>query len=354
MFARRRSLVKTVAVLAALAVIASLSVAIAPGSAHAVAPPGETVGSGVETATITRDVYGVPTITAKAMPGVWFGAGYAQAEDRLAQLELVRRTVEGTLAQLAGSGYLAQDEDVRTFFYTPAESRPRKPRCRRRRVPPSGNSPPGSMPSRPKRSPPRRARRPSLPYEFFVLGELLGTKGAYRPAPWRPIDTVAVGDYLAVEFGGGGGSELQNLGFVRYLTAELTKKGDKKAAADAQAIFNDTRWINDPSAPTTVPSTPKPVSLESAGLSGWTASDLEGTNDSLRMLESVSTGAVLAAASALSSSTTARRSSGPGYRSKCCRTAGRTQSSCRLGDPSTIMHCSGALPRRVLGLRRGR
>ena len=47
-----------------------------------------------------------------------------------------------------------------------------------------------------------------------------------------------------------------------------------------------------------MPSTPKPVSL-GAGLSGRTASDLEGTNDSLRMLESVSTGAVLAAALAL-------------------------------------------------------
>ena len=44
------------------------------------------------------------------------------------------------------------------------------------------------------------------------------------------MDTVAVGDYLAREFGGGGGSELQNLGFLEYLEAELTAKGDVHAA----------------------------------------------------------------------------------------------------------------------------
>ena len=58
-----------------------------------------------------------------------------------------------------------------------------------------------------------------------LLGKL---KGPYRPAPWQPIDTVAVGNYLAREFGGGGGSELKNLAFLRYLEAELTKSGDKQ------------------------------------------------------------------------------------------------------------------------------
>lgn len=299
MIVRRFSLVKSAAVLATLAVVASLSVAVAPSGAHTATSPGETVGSGVETATIARDAYGVPTITAKAMPGVWFGAGYAQAEDRLAQLELVRRTVEGTLAQLAGSSYLAQDEDVRTFFYTPAELSAQEaalPKITRAEL---GEFSAGINAYEAKAFASPASEKAFVPYEFFILGDLLGTKGPYRPAPWRPIDTVAVGDYLAREFGGGGGSELQNLGFVRYLTAELTKKGDKKAATDAQAIFNDTRWINDPNAPTTVPSTAKLVSLETAGLSGRTASDLAGTADSLRMLESVSTRAVLTAASAL-------------------------------------------------------
>jgi acyl-homoserine lactone acylase PvdQ len=85
------------------------------------------------------------------------------------------------------------------------------------------------------------------------LGKLLGLTGPYRPAPWQPLDTVAVGDYLAREFGGGGGSELSNLSFLRYLEAEFVSKGDANAAIDAIAVFNDARWIDDPTAPTTVP-----------------------------------------------------------------------------------------------------
>ena len=93
-----------------------------------------------------------------------------------------------------------------------------------------------------------------VPVEFFALGQALGLTGPYQPAAWRPIDTVAVGNFLAREFGGGGGSELQNLSFLTYLQAELTAKGDAHPAQDAEAIFNDARWINDTTAPTTVPS----------------------------------------------------------------------------------------------------
>ncbi len=66
-----------------------------------------------------------------------------------------------------------------------------------------------------------------VPFEFFALGQALGLSPGtpYRPAPWTPEDTVAVGNYLAREFGGGGGSELQNLSFVDYLQAELSCEG---------------------------------------------------------------------------------------------------------------------------------
>jgi len=261
------------------------------------APGGEIVGSGAEQATITRSSFGVPTITAKSMQGVWFGAGYAQAEDRLAQLELTRRAVEGTLAQLAGPGYVAQDEDVRTFFYTPSELAAQEaalPAATRAALV-AFSAGINAYEARAFAS--AASEKALVPYEFFIVGDLLGTKGPYRPAPWTPTDTVAVGDYLAREFGGGGGSELQNLSFVRYLTAELTKKGDKHATADARAIFNDTRWINDPNAPTTVPSTT--AKLSAAAVSGRSQDDLAGTARSLRALDSVSTESILAAAAAL-------------------------------------------------------
>src|SRR5690348_13341632 len=86
----------------ALLVMASvLGPATAAGAGASVTPASaaaQTVGSGTRQATISRDSYGVPSITSSTMSGVWFGAGYAQAQDRMAQLELTRRTVEGTLA----------------------------------------------------------------------------------------------------------------------------------------------------------------------------------------------------------------------------------------------------------------
>jgi penicillin G amidase len=248
------------------------------------APPGgQRVGTGSERAVIVRSSYGVPSIYGRTMQGVWFGAGYAQAEDRLVQLELTRRTVEGTLSGLAGSSELSQDEDVRTFFYTPSELR-----AQFRSLPPqyrealeAFSDGINAYVTRAYASP--ATEKKLVPYEYFELGMLDGLTGPYRPAPWKPTDTIAVGNYLAREFGGGGGSELQNLMFLRYLQAELTKKGDANAPTDALAVFNDARWINDPSAPTTVPSrrakdaTPGVASHVSAASAGRRATPQEAT-----------------------------------------------------------------------------
>ncbi len=81
-----------------------------------------------------------------------------------------------------------------------------------------------------------------------MLGKLLGLTGPYRPAPWRPMDTVAVGNYLAREFGGGGGSELQNLQFLEYLD-------DRADQGRGQAARSPTRPRSSttPAGPTTSP-----------------------------------------------------------------------------------------------------
>ena len=247
------------------AAVLAASTAVIPAGAAAAAPgrgadrgfpvpaAGERVGHGALSAVITRSSYGVPSIYAGSMAGAWFGTGWAQAADRMVQLELTRRTVEGTLSGIFGAGELAQDEDVRTFFYTPAELRTQylaMPAADRRAL---ASFSAGINAYEASAYATAASEQAEVPREFFVLGQALGLSGPYRPAPWRPVDTVAVGDYLAREFGGGGGSELQNLSFLRYLDAELAKDGDAQATADAVAIFNDARWTDDPTAPTTVP-----------------------------------------------------------------------------------------------------
>jgi penicillin G amidase len=163
---------------------------------------------------------------------------------------------------------------VRTFFYTPSELRtqylgmPAADRSALAAFSAGINAYEASAYATPA------SEQAEVPREFFVLGQALGMSGPYRPAPWLPVDTVAVGDYLAREFGGGGGNELQNLSFLRYLNAELAKDSDVHAASDAIAIFNDARWIDDTTAPTTVPASspgitapakPRPAAQAMAG-----------------------------------------------------------------------------------------
>ena len=205
----------------------------------------------------------MPSIYSKSLAGMWFGSGWAQAQDRMAQLELTRRAVEGTLSQIFGPSQLGQDETVRTFFYTRAELRAQfrsLPAADAERAIAEFSSGINAYEQFAFASAKPQQR---VPVEFFALGQALGLTGPYRPAPWRPIDTVAVGNYLAREFGGGGGSELQNLSFLTYLDAELTAKSDAHPVQDAQAIFNDARWIDDTDGadhcPLGAPSMPRPL-----------------------------------------------------------------------------------------------
>jgi penicillin G amidase len=240
-----------------------LPAAAATTSHPARTPAPQHVGDGATAAVITRNSYGVPSVYAGTRRGMWFGDGWAQAEDRLVQLELTRRAVEGTLSAIFGPSELGQDETVRTFFYTPAEltAQFRSLPAATRRALAAFSAGVNAYEKYAYADPASR-----VPYEFFVLGHALGLPPGtpYQPAPWTPEDSVAVGNYLAREFGGGGGSELQNLGFLDYLVAELSAKDDVSAVSDATAIFNDARWLNDPTAPTTVPGGGAPSPPESA------------------------------------------------------------------------------------------
>jgi penicillin G amidase len=220
-----------------------------------------TVGTGRFRASITRDTYGVPHIRSATLSGMWFGAGYAQAQDRLVQMELVRRNSEGTLAQVFGPSELSTDEDNRQQFYTVAEMQAQLRATPKwiQKVLSDYAAGVNAYIAAAYRNP--AGEDANVPYEFWLAGNILGLHGRpYRPAAWKPVDTIAIGDVLAREFGGGGGNELNNLTLLRYL--------QHKYASSAHAIFNDMRWINDPTAPTTVPNgranTPTPPNAASA------------------------------------------------------------------------------------------
>ena len=74
---------------------------------------------------IVRDNYGVPHIYASELGALFFGYGYAVAEDRLFQIEMMRRSVWGTVAELLGPDYLAFDRRTRQLGYSRTDIRAR-------------------------------------------------------------------------------------------------------------------------------------------------------------------------------------------------------------------------------------
>jgi len=67
--------------------------------------------------TITRDDWGVPHIQATHATDAYFAYGYAVAQDRLFQLEILRRLGRGELSEIVGEATLPMDSISRTLMW---------------------------------------------------------------------------------------------------------------------------------------------------------------------------------------------------------------------------------------------
>lgn len=131
-------------------------------------------------ASVTRDVFHVPHIVAADRHDAFFALGYVQAEDRLFQMDLLRRYGEGRTAELAGRSTLGSDRFMRTIgLYRSAEEELAA-------VSPSTREALAAFAAGVNAY---IARRPggAQPFYYFVPG----------PAPWRPVDTVVVEKIMA-------------------------------------------------------------------------------------------------------------------------------------------------------------
>ena len=70
-----------------------------------------------DTVEVVRDRWGVPHIYARNTDDLFFAQGYVQAQDRLWQMEMYRRTFEGSLSEILGPAYLRHDRLVRLLRY---------------------------------------------------------------------------------------------------------------------------------------------------------------------------------------------------------------------------------------------
>jgi penicillin amidase len=69
---------------------------------------------------IARDADGVPTIIAQDDADAAFGLGFAHAQDRLFQMEMMRRYGAGRLAEIFGQEALPIDREMRVLGLYPA------------------------------------------------------------------------------------------------------------------------------------------------------------------------------------------------------------------------------------------
>src|SRR2546430_1462184 len=96
--------------------VALLVGASAPGVAQTVCTPFDQPPG-----TVLRDAHGVPHIFASNLDDLYFTNGYVEAQDRLFEMEILRRAGKGTLAEVLGASFLEMDVASRRDLYTPAE-----------------------------------------------------------------------------------------------------------------------------------------------------------------------------------------------------------------------------------------
>jgi penicillin G amidase len=194
-----------------------------------------------ETVAILRDRWGVPHIFASgrgAAERAAYANGYAQGEDRLFEMDVLRRAATGRLSETLGPGYLLMDEVVRRDGFTAPERARffRRLAGRDRRALEAYRDGVNALIAHVTAEPQR------LPVEF----------GGVAPAPWTIDDSVAVAVLEMVVEGANGGQEAIEADLLLDLF-------DRFPEGEARGIFDDLHWIDEGAAPTTIAAADAPV-----------------------------------------------------------------------------------------------
>lgn len=172
---------------------------------------------------VIRDAHAVPHIFAESDPDAAFALGVSHAQDRLWQMELFRRVVQGRLSEVFGSAALPADRIIRTLDFYGHSKR-----------------------SLAVLSPELRAAldayaagvnaymsESTLPYppEFQVL--------MHTPEPWQPADSVGMVKLLAAGLSGNAFSEVLRTRLMEVLDEDDLKTFDPAYPADSKPAVRD-------------------------------------------------------------------------------------------------------------------
>lgn len=130
--------------------------------------------------TVERDRWGVPHIRAASAEDLAEAQGYVMAQDRLWQMDLLRRVARGQLSEILGPATLSIDKEFRTNGFARAAER---------------DATLLDLESRKVMEAYARGvnqfidqHKNNLPLEFSLL--------RYEPKPWQPSDTLAISGYM--------------------------------------------------------------------------------------------------------------------------------------------------------------
>jgi acyl-homoserine lactone acylase PvdQ len=195
--------------------------------------------------TIYRDTHDVPHVYGATDATLAFGAGYAQAEDRLFLMDVLRHYGEGTLAGFLGGSceFEQMDHDqlllapytkqqaIEQVDALPAEygAAGRRAKAMIENYVAGVNKYIASV----------RLDLAQLPADYFAA-----VPGAL-PTRWTVGDVVAIAGLIGGIFGRGGGDEIANAHLLEYLRHKL-------GASDGTRAFHDFKLSDDPLAPSTV------------------------------------------------------------------------------------------------------
>ena len=173
-------------ILRALNVLLVVLVLVAAGAVYwfLIRPAPRTSGSLVAPVSgdlsITRDKLGVPHILAASIDDALFAQGFVTAQDRMWQMDMMRRYQTGELSEVLGRSALELDTTSRKLRtrHLADEALRRMPASDRAAVAAYSRGVNYYLES----------HRGNLPPEFLALG--------YEPRPWRPADCVLAGMHM--------------------------------------------------------------------------------------------------------------------------------------------------------------
>jgi acyl-homoserine lactone acylase PvdQ len=199
--------------------------------------------SPTEPVVIYRDTHDIPHVYGRTDAALAYGAGYAQGEDRLFLMDVLRHYGEGTLSAFLGPSCADEQMDhdqlllapyTRQQAQTQVDALPQRYGGQGQRAKDMIDSYVAGVNAYIART----ATDPSkLPADYAAALQ--------PPRPWTAADVVYVASLIGGIFGDGGGSEVRNAALLQYLRGRF---GD----AQGRQVFTDFKEQNDPDAPTTV------------------------------------------------------------------------------------------------------